>query len=166
MSLPTWSSPNSRADSLGAAQQPTPKPHSQVPATPHSHPSQRQLDTRWHSLQQAVHAATKQRIPREAEQPKQPWITQNTWALVQGRGATAREKGDRDEEVLLHKEVRKQAKRDKTQWLRDRLAQSERTLDARQKWKWIQADPDGPQATTTLHPWQRRQTRSKQASAF
>ena len=53
---------------------------------------------------------------------------------VQDR-ATAREKGDKDEKVGLRKEVRKQAKRDKTQWLKDRLAE-EQPLDARQL-KWI-----------------------------
>ena len=58
------------------------------------------------------------------------------WALVHDR-ANAQEKGDKKEEGRLHKEVRKQANRDKTQWLKDRLAESEQALDARQKWKWI-----------------------------
>ena len=37
----------------------------------------------------------------------------------------------------LHKDIRKQARKDKTQWPKDRLAESEATLDPRQKWKWI-----------------------------
>ena len=40
-------------------------------------------------------------------------------------------------EAQLHKDIRKQARKDKTQWLKDRLAESEATLDPRQKWKWI-----------------------------
>ena len=42
-----------------------------------------------------------------------------------------------DLEAQLHKDIRKQARKDKTQWPKDRLAESEATLDPRQKWKWI-----------------------------
>ena len=72
----------------------------------------------------------------EPNPPKQPWITHNTWDLIQKR-SQAREAANTEEETRLNKEVRKQARRDKTQWLKDRLAESEQTMDARMKWKVI-----------------------------
>ena len=50
--------------------------------------------------------------------------------MVQQR-IRAREAGDKAKEQDLHKQVRSQARHIKTQWLKDRLAESEETVDAR-----------------------------------
>ena len=89
------------------------------------------------------------------------------WALVQDRG-NAQEKGDKEEEGRLHKEVRKQSNRDKTQWLKDGLAESEQALDAQQKWKWIKTirSDRKPRPLSILGRDGKPTSRSKQAHAF
>ena len=57
------------------------------------------------------------------------------WDLIQQR-IRAREEGDKPKQQDFHKQVRSQARHDETQWLRD-MAESEETVDARMKWKWI-----------------------------
>ena len=76
-------------------------------------------------------------ITEEQKAPKQPWITKATWDLIQQR-IRAREAGDKATEQDLHKQVRSYARHDKTQWLKDRLAESEETVNARMKSKWIE----------------------------
>ena len=90
----------------------------------------------WQKLQAAAKEAINDHIPTTTSFPKHPWITQATWQLIQQRSA-ARLSQRYDLEAQLHKDIRKQARKDKTQWLKERLAESEATLDPRQKWKWI-----------------------------
>ena len=94
------------------------------------------VDTSWTKLREAVQHTWTTQVPAETATPKQPWITQATWELIQQR-SQARAAQDQDLETQLHKDIRAQARRDKVQWLKDRLAESEQTVDARQKWKWI-----------------------------
>ena len=101
----------------------------QLPLEPQPH-------EHWQQLQTTVAAAISDHIPTTTSFPKHPWITQATWQLIQQRSA-ARLSQRHDLEAQLHKDIRKQARKDKTQWLKDRLAESEATLDPRQKWKWI-----------------------------
>ena len=95
--------------------------------TPHS---------QWNILQHAAQDAISEHIPTTTSSPKHPWITQATWKLIQQR-SDARLSQRLELEAQLHKDIRKQARKDKTQWLKARLAESEATLDPRQKWKWI-----------------------------
>ncbi|CAE7374522.1 jockey\pol [Symbiodinium natans] len=99
-------------------------------------PLQSQPHEQWQSLQAATKEAISDHIPTTASFPKHPWISQATWQLIQQRSA-ARLAQRFDLEAQLHKDIRKQARKDKTQWLKERLAESEATLDPRQKWKWI-----------------------------
>ncbi|CAE7610120.1 Pol, partial [Symbiodinium sp. CCMP2456] len=112
-----------------------------IPATDSSHPTphlplQAQAHTLWEQLQEATKKAIAENIPTTTSVPKHPRISQQTWDLIQQR-STARASQRFDEEVRLHKDIRKQARKDKTQWLKERLAESEATLDPRQKWRWI-----------------------------
>ena len=101
----------------------------QLPLEPQPH-------EHWQHLQTTIAAAISDHIPTTTSFPKHPWITQATWQLIQQR-SSARLSQRYDLEAQLHKDIRKQARKDKTQWLKDRLAESEATLDPRQKWKWI-----------------------------
>ena len=106
------------------------------PSTTHSSPHSFHLSHSHTSNGRAATAAISDHIPTTTSFPKHPWITQATWQLLQQRSA-ARLSQRYDLEAQLHKDIRKQARKDKTQWLKDRLAESEATLDPRQKWKWI-----------------------------
>ena len=112
------------ATTTDCSQQP---PQLPLEPQPHEH---------WQQLQTTVAAAISDHIPTTTSFPKHPWVTQATWQLIQQRSA-ARLSQRFDLEAQLHKDIRKQARKDKTQWLKDRLAESEATLDPRQKWKWI-----------------------------
>ena len=103
----------------------------------------------------------------EPNPPKQAWIIHNTWDLIQKR-SQAREAANTEEETRLNKEVRKQARRDKTQWLKDRLAESEQTMDARVKWKWIKRiRSDYKQRPVSIHNAKGKPvSQSKQAATF
>ena len=79
------------------------------------------LNTRWQTIRDAITQAFEETVTEETKTAKQPWIT--TWDLIQQR-IHARKNGDKAAEQDVHKEVRKQ---DKTQWLKDRLAESEET---------------------------------------
>ena len=112
-----------------------------IPTTDYSQPTshlplQPETHTLWKQLQEATKLAITDNIPTTTSIPKHPWITRQTWDLIQQRSA-ARNSLRFDEEARLHKDIRKQARRDKTQWLKERLAESEATLDPRQKWRWI-----------------------------
>ena len=102
---------------------------SQLPLQPTPH-------SQWNILQHAAQDAISEHIPTTTSSPKHPWITQATWKLIQQR-SDARLSQRLELEAQLHKDIRKQARKDKTQWLKARLAESEATLDPRQKWKWI-----------------------------
>ena len=99
-------------------------------------PSPPCLNTHWQTIRDAVTQSFEDTITEETKARKQPWISNTTWDLIQQR-IHARETGDKATEQELHKEVGSQARRGKTQWLKDRLAESEETVDARMKWKWI-----------------------------
>ena len=103
--------------------------------TPSHLPLQSQPHQLWQELQQATAQAITDNIPTTDSVPKHPWISQGTWALIQQRSA-ARASQRPDEEARLHKAIRQQARKDKTQWLKDRLAD---TIDPRQKWRWIKS---------------------------
>ena len=84
----------------------------QLPLEPQPH-------EHWQQLQTTVAAAISDHIPTTTSFPKHPWITQATWQLIQQRSA-ARLSQRHDLEAQLHKDIRKQARKDKTQWLKDR----------------------------------------------
>ena len=102
---------------------------SQLPLQPTPH-------SQWNILQHAAQDAISEHIPTTTSSPKHPWITQATWKLIQQR-SDARLSQRLELKAQLHKDIRKQARKDKTQRLKARLAESEATLDPRQKWKWI-----------------------------
>ena len=77
----------------------------------------------WQKLQAAAKEAINDHIPTTTSFPKHPWITQATWQLIQQRSA-ARLSQRYDLEAQLHKDIRKQARKDKTQWLKERLAKA------------------------------------------
>ena len=99
-------------------------------------PLEPQPHEQWQSLQAAAKEAINDHIPTTTSFPKHPWITPATWQLIQQRSA-AHLSQRYDLEAQLHKDIRKQARKNKTQWLKERLAESEATLDPRQKWKCI-----------------------------
>ena len=101
----------------------------QLPLEPQPH-------EHWQSLQAAAKEAISDHIPNTTSFPKHPWITQSTCQLIQQRSAV-RLSQRFDLEAQLHRDIRKQTRKDKTQRLKERLAESEATLDPRQKWKWI-----------------------------
>ena len=75
-------------------------------------------------------------IPSQDHRPKHTWISQQTWELTECLTA-ARKRQGREEEQRLHKSIRSQARLDKQQWLKERLKESEETIDARDKRRWI-----------------------------
>ena len=94
------------------------------------------MNNHWLAIREAATQALEEALKEETKVPKQLWITNSTWDLIQQR-TQARESGDKATEQDLHKEVGNQARRDKTQWLKDRLAESAQTVDDRMKWKWV-----------------------------
>ena len=118
-----------------------PLPHSGKPTTTTSSnawmpsplpqlPLQSQPHEQWQSLQAATKEAISDHIPTTASFPKHPWISQATWQLIQQRSAA------RLAERFVRPNYTKtlESKPAKT---KQRLAESEATLDPRQKWKWI-----------------------------
>ena len=69
---------------------------------------------------------------------------------------------------MLHKDIRKQARKDKTQWLKGRLAESEATLDPRQKWHWIKRVPSDykPRPVSIRESQGRPTSQTQQAQTF
>jgi gluconate kinase len=49
----------------------------------------------------------------------------------------ARQANDQEKEAQLHRAIRKAAKKDKTNWLKEQLHNSAQALTARDKWAWI-----------------------------
>ena len=83
----------------------------------------------------AAKEAINDHIPTTTSFPKHLWITEATWQLIQQRSAAGLSQRF-DLEPQLHKDIRKQARKDKTLWLKERRAESQAVLDPRQKWKW------------------------------
>ena len=82
-----------------------PPPQLPLQSQPHEH---------WQQLQDATaKAAIQEHIPTTTSFPKHPWITPATWQLIQ-QCCTARLSQRHDAEAQLHKDIRKQARKDKT----------------------------------------------------
>ena len=131
--------------SLGEDKQTASSSSASLPGSPEDSASTRystaprgipRVNSHWQTLRDAVTQSLAETITEEHKAPKQPWITKATWDLIQHR-IRAREVGDKVMDQDLHRQMRSQARHDKTQWLKDRLAESEETVDARMKWKWI-----------------------------
>ena len=59
-------------------------------------------------------------LPKIAKVPNKPWISQATLQLIT-QSKQARAANDPDWEASLHKQIRSQARRDRKQWLHDKL---------------------------------------------
>ena len=127
--------------------------------SPHSTPQQHtthNVNSRWQTLREAVTQSLAEAIPEEPEAPKQPWISKSMWDLIQQR-IQAREAGDKATEQDLPKQVRSQARQDKTQWLKDRLAEREETCRRHNEVEMDKTNPFRIQAEIGLAEKPRRQ---------
>ena len=79
------------------------------------------LNEAWDTTKEAMRQA-ENTLPHRPRKPNQPWISQITMTLIDERTA-ARMRNDLVEERRLHKEIRKQAKSDRTGWLESLLAE-------------------------------------------
>ena len=75
-------------------------------------------------------------IPTFTHKPKQPWITNTTWELIEQRN-TARQAQNDELEQQLSKQIKKAARTDKTNWLKEQLEHSAQCISAKDKWQWI-----------------------------
>ena len=79
------------------------------------------LDMKYAMISDAFHAASAACVPERPVEPRRPWISQGTLALIHERLA-ARRSGAHDRERLLTKRIKKNIKNDRSQWLDDALA--------------------------------------------
>jgi len=98
--------------------------------------TQEGIDSQWKHIASNLTTAANQAIPPQAKHAKQPWITEATWKLIEQRDQ-AKISSRPEEEAQLHKQIRKQAKKDKTQWLKDQVEVSAKAPSAKEKWVWI-----------------------------
>ena len=127
-----------------------PTTHTEDPFTsPHAETQQQeQLDKQWQTLQRAVQDAVEAHIPKEPHPPKQPWITHNTWELIQQR-SQAREDSNAEEAQQGGPQTSAQRQNPVAQ----RPARGTRTDDGRRdEMKVDQAYPLGLQTTASIHP--------------
>ena len=97
---------------------------------------QKDIDAQWKHLQGAMQHSTEQHIPTTEHKPKQPWISNETWELIEQR-RTARQAQNEAEEQRLHKAIRKADRKDKVKWLQEQLLHSAKCVSATDKWAWI-----------------------------
>ena len=83
--------------------------------------TQEEIDGQWKSIASTITEVANSTIPTKPKHTKQPWITEATWILITQRDQ-ARTAEHQELEFQLHKQIRKQAKKDKTQWLKDQVA--------------------------------------------
>ena len=83
--------------------------------------SAQQLNER---MTQAFSFAADRVLPEVKLLPRRPWISSGTLALIEKRNA-ARERGAREEELELARQVRASVKSDRSQWLESSLATGE-----------------------------------------
>ena len=69
---------------------------------------QQSIDERWQQFRNTALQSMEHCIPSQDHRPKPPWISQQTWELIERRTA-ARKRRDREEEQRLHKSIRSQA---------------------------------------------------------
>ena len=112
----------------------TPQPHAHADSSA-QRPSQDQPT----NTEQSYARLSSTRGPRRSRRKRRRPASLDHPNHVGAHTATLTSPGqqDQDLETQLHKNIRAQARRDRVQWLKERLAESERTMDARQKWKWI-----------------------------
>lgn len=67
-------------------------------------------------------------FPKLAKVPNKPWISQVTLQLI-AKSKQARAANDPQEEAALHKQIRSQARKDRKQWLHDKLQLAEEQKD-------------------------------------
>ena len=95
---------------------------------------QQSIDEHWKMFKDSVLQSLELCIPAEDHKPNHPWISQQTWQPIEQRTEAKRQQST-EEEQRLHKAIR--ACSDKQQRLKDRLAESEATIDAGDRWRWI-----------------------------
>ena len=75
-------------------------------------------------LIEQMKAAAGNTFPKIEQKPNKPWITQETLGLTQ-QAKTARDLDEWHLEQQLEKDIKKQARKDRTKWLHDSLRNSQ-----------------------------------------
>ena len=70
------------------------------------------INSQWDTIKNNILHSTKTQVPTITQQPKQPWIQQTTWQLIEDRN-TARQRQGQAKELQLHKDIRKAARKDR-----------------------------------------------------
>ena len=116
--------------------------------TDHTEP----LDSFNDRLTKAILKATKTVYPAPKFQPRKPWITQATLDLIE-QAHTFRENQRFEQEIAKNKEVKKQARKDKKDWMTTHLKTVSKST-VRDKWKGLTQLRKGYQTRQTRLIWE------------
>ena len=97
---------------------------------------EKEVEEEWKELKETIRKAWEDTIPKPEGRPNKEWISQQTWRMVKEREEAR--KAEQEERVAeLHREIKKSARKDKKEWISQKLMDSQRAPAEREKWVWI-----------------------------
>jgi len=135
-SKPAPNPPTEAKEAFNQHLQSHPQASHSAPATDANASTAQTIDQQWEAFRDQITTGLQEHIPTTKHRAKQPWITEATFDLIEARNK-ARQAQNAEKESQLHKDIRRAAKKDKANWLKEQLDHSAQALTARDKWAWI-----------------------------
>ena len=89
------------------------------------------------SIAKGILTAAKVSFPMPKKKPRKPWISQKTLEKIEERNQMQARDAPEQQQRDINKLIKKEAKKDKKDWLLSQLKDTAKAENAKEKWKWV-----------------------------